>query len=95
MLNAKLKDYYYFWLKLQVKPKQRPLPDYMEKVQKDVTPTMRGVLVDWLVEVAEEYTLLSETLHLTVSYIDRFLSLKTVNKKKLQLLGVSAMLIAS
>ena len=79
----------------QVKPKQRPLPDYMEKVQKDVTPTMRGVLVDWLVEVADEYKLLSETLHLTVSYIDRFLSLKTVNKKRLQLLGVSAMLIAS
>ena len=67
----------------------------MEKVQKDVTPTMRGVLVDWLVEVADEYKLLSETLHLTVSYIDRFLSLKTVNKKRLQLLGVSAMLIAS
>lgn len=78
-----------------MKPKQRPLPDYIEKVQKDVTPSMRGVLVDWLVEVAEEYKLLSETLHLTVSYIDRFLSLKTVNKQRLQLVGVSAMLIAS
>ncbi|KAL0697089.1 hypothetical protein Bca4012_064269 [Brassica carinata] len=42
-----------------------------------------------------EYKLLSETLHLTVSYIDRFLSLKTVNKQRLQLVGVSAMLIAS
>ncbi|KAF8084771.1 hypothetical protein N665_0701s0001 [Sinapis alba] len=53
------------------------------------------VLVDWLVEVAEEYKLLPETLYLTVSYIDRFLSLKTVNKQRLQLVGVSAMLIAS
>ncbi|CAH8353609.1 unnamed protein product [Eruca vesicaria subsp. sativa] len=80
---------------LEVKEKSRPLIDYIEKVQKDVTPNMRGVLVDWLVEVAEEYKLLSDTLYLAVSYIDRFLSLKTVNRQKLQLLGVSAMLIAS
>ncbi|KAF2600112.1 hypothetical protein F2Q68_00007637 [Brassica cretica] len=56
---------------------------------------MRGVLVDWLVEVAEEYKLLSYTLYLDVSYIDRFLSLQIVNRQKLQLLGVSSMLIAS
>lgn len=75
--------------------KRRPLPDYSEKVQKDVTPTMRGVLVDWLVEVAEEYNLLSDTLHLSISYIDRFLSVNALDRKKLQLLGVSSMLIAS
>lgn len=69
--------------------------DYIEKIQKDVTSTMRGVLVDWLVEVAEEYKLLSDTLHLAVSYIDRFLSLKTVNRQRFQLLGVTSMLIAS
>ncbi|KAF8087590.1 hypothetical protein N665_0577s0003 [Sinapis alba] len=80
---------------LEVKKKSRPLTDYIDKVQKDVTPNMRGVLVDWLVEVAEEYKLLSDTLYLAVSYIDRFLSLQTVNRQKLQLLGVSAMLIAS
>ena len=56
---------------------------------------MRGILVDWLVEVAEEYTLLPDTLYLTISFIDRFLSLNTVTRQKLQLLGVSAMLIAS
>ncbi|KAJ0231887.1 Cyclin-A3-4 [Hirschfeldia incana] len=95
MCGPYVSDIYEYLRQMEVKPKQRPLPDYMENVQKDVTPTMRGVLVDWLVEVAEEYKLLSETLHLTVSYIDRFLSLKTVNKKRLQLLGVSAMLIAS
>ncbi|KAL0737017.1 hypothetical protein Bca4012_013227 [Brassica carinata] len=80
---------------LEVKEKSRPLIDYIDKVQKDVTPNMRGVLVDWLVEVAEEYKLLSDTLYLAVSYIDRFLSLQTVNRQKLQLLGVSSMLIAS
>ncbi|XP_010494275.1 PREDICTED: putative cyclin-A3-1 isoform X1 [Camelina sativa] len=80
---------------LEGKAKSRPLIDYIDKIQKDVTSSMRGVLVDWLVEVAEEYKLLSETLYLAVSYIDRFLSLKTVNRQRLQLLGVASMLIAS
>ncbi|XP_020212850.1 putative cyclin-A3-1 isoform X2 [Cajanus cajan] len=75
--------------------KRRPMIDYMEKVQRVVTANMRSILVDWLVDVAQEYKLLSETLHLSVSYIDRFLSLNRVNKSRLQLLGVSSMLIAS
>lgn len=79
----------------QVDPKRRPLPEYIEGVQKDITANMRGVLVDWLVEVAEEYKLVADTLYLTISYIDRFLSLNVLNRQKLQLLGVSAMLIAS
>lgn len=76
-------------------PKRRPLPDYIEKVQKDVSANMRGILVDWLVEVAEEYKLVSDTLYLTISYIDRFLSSNLLNRQRLQLLGVSSMLIAS
>ncbi|ESQ30898.1 hypothetical protein EUTSA_v10011575mg [Eutrema salsugineum] len=80
---------------MEAKPKQRPLHDYIEKLQNDLTPNMRGVLVDWLVEVAEEYKLVSDTLYLTVSYVDRFLSMKPINRQRLQLVGVSAMLIAS
>ena len=80
---------------IQGKLKQRPLHDYIEKVQSDLTPSMRGVLMDWLVEVAEEYNLVSDTLYLTVSYVDRFLSEKPINRQRLQLVGVSAMLIAS
>lgn len=68
---------------------------YIESIQADVNPNMRGILVDWLVEVAEEYKLVSDTLYLTVSYIDRYLSFNAVNRQRLQLLGVSAMLIAS
>ncbi|KAF5740639.1 putative cyclin A [Tripterygium wilfordii] len=88
-------DIYDYLHKMEVESKRRPLPDYIEKVQKDVTPNMRGVLVDWLVEVAEEYKLLSDTLYLTITYIDRFLSSNVLNRQKLQLLGVSSMLIAS
>lgn len=68
--------------------------DYMP-YQKDITPNMRAILVDWLIEVAEEYKLSSETLYLAVSYIDRYLSKKTVMRGKLQLVGVAAMLLAS
>lgn len=67
----------------------------MEKVQKDISANMRGILVDWLVEVAEEYKLLPDTLYLSISYIDRFLSANVINRQKLQLLGVASMLIAS
>ena len=56
---------------------------------------MRGILIDWLVEVAEEYRLEAETLYLAVNYIDRFLSFVPVNRSKLQLVGVTCMLIAS
>ncbi|KAH1244476.1 putative cyclin-A3-1 [Glycine max] len=79
----------------EMENKRRPMVDYIEKVQKIVTPTMRAILVDWLVEVAVEYKLLSDTLHLSVSYIDRFLSVNPVSKSRLQLLGVSSMLIAA
>ncbi|KAI9118074.1 hypothetical protein K1719_010406 [Acacia pycnantha] len=88
-------DIYKYLYKMEAEPKRRPKPDYIEKVQKDVTANMRGILVDWLVEVAEEYKLLSDTLYLAVSYIDRFLSTNQVPRQRLQLLGVSSMFIAS
>ncbi|XP_060176016.1 G2/mitotic-specific cyclin C13-1-like [Lycium barbarum] len=80
---------------LEVEERRRPLSNYMEKVQNDVTPTMRMILVDWLVEVSEEYKLVSDTLYLAVTYVDRFLSSHVLARERLQLLGVSCMLVAS
>eukprot|EP01117_Protostelium_nocturnum_P011061 TRINITY_DN4011_c0_g1_i1.p1 TRINITY_DN4011_c0_g1~~TRINITY_DN4011_c0_g1_i1.p1 ORF type:complete len:404 (-),score=72.33 TRINITY_DN4011_c0_g1_i1:396-1607(-) len=62
---------------------------------KEINTSMRSILIDWLVEVCSEYKLNTETLYLTVNYVDRYLSKKTVVKNKLQLLGVACMLIAS
>lgn len=31
---------------------RKPSPDYMEKLQQDITQGMRGILIDWLVEVS-------------------------------------------
>ncbi|XP_031480763.1 cyclin-A3-1-like [Nymphaea colorata] len=86
-------DIYEFLRSSEVK--RRPSSNYMESVQNDITANMRSILVDWLVEVAEEYKLVADTLYLTISYVDRFLSANALNRQKLQLLGVSCMLIAS
>ncbi|KAJ0090926.1 hypothetical protein Patl1_12827 [Pistacia atlantica] len=74
---------------------QRPTTTYMENLQQDITSNMRGILIDWLVEVSEEYKLVPDTLYLTVNLIDRFLSQNYIQKQRLQLLGVTCMLIAS
>nr|XP_017217696.1 PREDICTED: cyclin-A2-1-like [Daucus carota subsp. sativus] len=74
---------------------RRPDSRSMEIVQQDVTKGMRGILVDWLVEVSEEYQLVPDTLYLTVHLIDLFLSEYYIERKTLQLLGIACMLIAS
>ncbi|KAL6850178.1 hypothetical protein ACP4OV_020805 [Aristida adscensionis] len=79
----------------EAETRKRPSTDFMETIQKDVNPSMRAILIDWLVEVAEEYRLVPDTLYLTVNYIDRFLSGNEINRQRLQLLGVACMLIAA
>jgi len=73
--------------------KYRPI-DYMLQ-QREINSSMRAILVDWLVEVAEEYKLSSETLYLGVCYLDRYLSKRSVARSKLQLVGVACLLLAS
>jgi G2/mitotic-specific cyclin 1/2 len=72
----------------------RPNANYMEH-QDDLEWKMRGILVDWLIEVHTRFHLLPETLFLAVNIIDRFLSTKVVQLERLQLVGVTAMFIAS
>nr|XP_046267520.1 cyclin-A1 isoform X2 [Scatophagus argus] len=73
----------------------RPKPGYLEK-HPEITNGMRVILVDWMVEVVQEYRLRSQTLHLAVNYLDRFLSCTTyVKRGKLQLVGTAALLIAA
>uniref|UniRef100_A0A3P9KWP3 G2/mitotic-specific cyclin-B2 n=2 Tax=Oryzias latipes TaxID=8090 RepID=A0A3P9KWP3_ORYLA len=68
---------------------------YLER-HAEITSGMRVVLVDWLVEVSQEYMLSSETLYLAVNYVDRFLSCTTnVKRNKLQLVGTASLLIAA
>lgn len=63
--------------------------------QPDITEKMRTILVDWLVEIHKQFDLAPETLYLTINIIDRFLSVKAIPRRELQLLGIGALLIAS
>eukprot|EP00029_Vermamoeba_vermiformis_P005330 TRINITY_DN1822_c0_g1_i1.p1 TRINITY_DN1822_c0_g1~~TRINITY_DN1822_c0_g1_i1.p1 ORF type:complete len:365 (-),score=48.71 TRINITY_DN1822_c0_g1_i1:134-1228(-) len=67
----------------------------LENIQKEVTHNMRAILVDWLVEVAEEYGLRPQTLFLAIDYLDRYLTLRHVARQSLQLVGITCMFIAA
>lgn len=69
-------------------------PDYMNE-QDDINDRMRAILIDWLVEVYYKFKLQPETLFLTCNLIDRYLSFKQIKRNKLQLVGVTALFIAS
>lgn len=69
-------------------------PIFMEH-QPHINERMRSILVDWLVEVHLKFKLVPETLYLTVNIIDRYLERTEVSRPKLQLVGVTALLIAS
>ncbi|KAK7406913.1 hypothetical protein VNO78_08549 [Psophocarpus tetragonolobus] len=68
-------------------------PNYMAQ-QFDINERMRAILIDWLIEVHDKFDLMHETLFLTINLIDRFLAKQTVVRKKLQLVGLVAMLLA-
>jgi len=73
-----------------------PNGSYFQNLQKNITPYMRAILLDWMMEVCNEFTLKRETFHLAVNYVDRILSAKAnVLKNELQLIGVVSMFIAS
>jgi len=69
---------------------------------------MRTILLDWVMEVSQEFALGRETMHLACNYVDRVLTLcarnsgggralhkEFINRKNLQLLGVTCLSIAS
>lgn len=70
------------------------LLNYMTS-QSSLNSEMRAILIDWLVEVQENFELFHETLYLAVKMTDHYLSKATVHREMLQLVGSTAMLIAS
>jgi len=82
--------YSYMW---QLESKYRIGPKFLEG--SELTGKMRAILVDWLCQVHNRFHLLQETLYLTVAIIDRYLQKKPCSKNRLQLVGVTSMLVAS
>jgi len=56
---------------------------------------MRCTVVEWLIDVAEEFRFQRQTLFVCINVTDRFLITVEVNQHQLQLLGVTAMFIAA
>jgi F-box protein 1 (cyclin F) len=56
---------------------------------------MRYILIDWLFEVLEMKEFPSSTIHLAVNMVDSYLQQRPVPRSRLQLLGISAMLLAA
>ena len=87
-------DDIYNYLKL-IENSDLPKKNYMKTIQKYINEKMRTILLDWLIDVHSKFKLVDETLFLTINIIDRYLSKQSINKKYFQLLGITAMFIAS
>ncbi len=85
-------DIYEYYHEKELSTSVKPI--YMER-QPYINERMRSILIDWLVEVHQKFKLVPETLYLTVNVIDRYLEKADISRQKLQLLGVTALLLAS
>jgi hypothetical protein len=65
---------------LQLEPLYKIDNDYLSKMQTEIKDTSRAFLVEWIIDVHRKFRLMPETLYVTVSIIDRFLSLEAIKK---------------
>nr|KAF6499361.1 cyclin B2 [Molossus molossus] len=86
-----VKDIYQYLRQLEVL--QTINPHFLDG--RDINGRMRAILVDWLVQVHSKFRLLQETLYMCIAIMDRFLQVQPVSRKKLQLVGITALLLAS
>jgi len=86
-------DEIYAYIK-QTEINTMPLPNYMD-TQKELSWQMRGVLIDWLVNLHGTFRMLPETLFICVNIVDRFLSCRVVSLVRFQLVGVASLFIAA
>ena len=64
--------------------------------QSDINLRMRRILIDWLVEVNTKFKYHDETLHLTASIIDQFMTRRpNIPRTDFQLVGVAAHILAA
>ena len=73
---------------------ERVDPTYMSR-QPYINHRMRGILIDWMVEVAVKFKLTTETSFLATNIVDKYLERRVVERSHLQLVGLVGLLVAS
>lgn len=48
-----------------------------------INENVRAILVDWIINVHNKLNLLPETLYITVNLVDRFLSIRELEKEEI------------
>jgi len=79
---------------LQRESQNMPRSGFMSE-QRSLNGRMRSILIDWIAQVLDMSRLSQRTFFLSVSLVDRCLSIMQVDRSNLQLLGSSAFLIAA
>ncbi|XP_017110949.1 G1/S-specific cyclin-D2 [Drosophila elegans] len=80
---------------LKTEEKHHQIVDTYFTIQKDITPPMRKIVAEWMMEVCAEENCQEEVVLLALNYMDRFLSSKSVRKTHLQILAAACLLLAS
>lgn len=75
---------------LSIESETQPVPTSID-AQPELNWEMRPVLVDFLIDIHEQFQLKQETLFLAVNIMDRYTSRRVLYKKHYQLLGVTAL----
>ena len=91
------KDYYdelYYNLILEEHRFYKKINSQYMNLQKSINSQMRGILVDWLIDIHNKCNLNKKTLFQCIYIIDAFLSNNQIAIANFQLLGVAAALIA-
>jgi hypothetical protein len=69
-------------------------PNYFYR-QNEINQSMRSILIDWIIDVVNNFNYKDETLYTTIYIIDSYLSKKIIERKNFQLLGITSLLISS
>ena len=64
------------------------------KNQNEINPEMRSILNNWLIEVHDKFNYNEQTLFVCINLIDRYLSIKKIERSNYQLVGICALFIA-
>ena len=71
------------------------IKDYCSNKESNLSPHMRKIVTDWMLEVCEDQQCKPEVFFLSINYLDRFLSRVNIKKNQFQLCASVCILLAS